>query len=131
MLEINRKIKTRKSNSERYIDEMAGQRDSSDEESVDYAPFISDTRQYSEFVLFFVNNGRFQHNSLTDSDRRKGVLNLLQAERVVKLTKERRLSPVNLSLTPGGPKQRVYLIAICRSGKFDAELTFLYPLTKP
>ncbi len=97
---------------------MASNNSESSEESVDMAPYISDTRQYSEFITYWTKSGRFQRNSLLDVDRRKGILALLQSQRVIKLTRERRLSPVNVSMTPGGPKQRIYLVAIVRAGKF-------------
>ncbi len=96
---------------------MASKKSDSSEDSFDMDPYISDTRQYSSFITYFVKSGRFQVNSLLDVDRRKGILSLLQAERVIKLTRERRLSPVNVSLTPTGPKQRLYLVAIVRAGK--------------
>ncbi len=110
---------------------MASKDNSSEEDLAEMAPYISDTRQYSEFIMYFVGNGRFQHNSLLDADRRKGVLNLLQAERVIKLTRERRLSPVNIAMTPGGPRQRVYLIAITRAGNLTLTSVCFSPLTKP
>ncbi len=96
---------------------MAARKEPSSDESIDLDPYISNTRTYSDFILYFVNTGRFQHNSLLDHERRKGVLTLLQSERVIKLTRERRLSPVNVAMTPGGRKQRLYMVAIVRSGK--------------
>ncbi len=90
------------------------------DESVLEAPYVGDTRSYSDFILYLVNSGRFQHNNLLDHGRRKGVLTLFQAERVVKLTRERRLSPVKVAFTPGGRKQLVYLIAIVRTGKLKS-----------
>ncbi len=77
---------------------------------------MGDTRTYSDFIMYMVKTGRFQHNNLLDSGRRKGVLNLVQSERVVKLTLERRLSPINVAFTAGGKKQLVYLIALVRAG---------------
>ncbi len=87
------------------------------DESVEEDPVISDTREYSDFILYFSRTGRFQANSLLDQERKMGVLNLLQSERVVKLTRDRRATPVNLSMTRGGPRQRVYLVAIVRRSK--------------
>ncbi len=81
------------------------------------APYVGDTRTFSDFIMYVVNSGRFQHNNLLDSGRRKGILNLVQAERVVKLTLDRRLSPIHVSFTPGGRRQLVYLVALVRSGK--------------
>ncbi len=78
---------------------------------------MGDTRSYSDFIIYVVGSGRFQHNNLLDEGRRKGVLKLFQAERVVKLTLERRLSPVKVAFTPGGRKQLVYLVSIVRTGK--------------
>ncbi len=81
------------------------------------APDISNVREYSDFVLYFVKTGRFQHHCLLDEKRRKGVLKLLTSERVIHLTQERRLSPVLLQLTPGEQAQRVYLYALVRDSK--------------
>ena len=76
-----------------------------------------DTRVYSDFILYFVKSGRFQHHPLLGSKRKKGVLDLLGAERVTKMTNERRLKPVVLTLIAGTPEQRVYLVAIVRESK--------------
>ncbi len=81
------------------------------------APYVGDTRTFSDFIMYVVNAGRFQHNNLLDSGRRKGVLSLVQAERVVKLTLDRRLSPIHVSFTPGGRRQLVYLVSLVRAGK--------------
>ncbi len=89
-------------------------RDSSSDSDI---PNIGNVREYSDFVLYFSKSGRFQHHSLLDERRRKGVLSLLKSHRVTQLTQERRLSPVVLQLTPGEPPQRVYLYAIVREGK--------------
>ncbi len=107
---------------------MASNKDNSSEDSIDIEPYISDTRTYSDFILYFVNTGRFQHNSLMDRDRRKGVLKLLQSERVIKLTRDRRLSPVNVAMSPGARKQRVYLIGIVRSGKWNRKVGNEFPI---
>ncbi len=88
---------------------------SSEEEE---APDITNVREYSDFILYFVKSGKFQHHCLQDERRRKGVLSLLTPDRVLKLTKERRLSPVVMQLTPGEPAQRVYLYALVRNSKF-------------
>ncbi len=87
------------------------------EEPMDQAPDVTDTRVYSDFILYFVKSGRFQYHPLVDEKRRHGVLSLMGAERVTKLTLERRLSPVNIRLTPGEARQKVYLFAIVRQGK--------------
>ncbi len=76
-----------------------------------------DTRVYSDFILYFCKSGRFQHHPLLDSNRKRGVLNLLGAERVTKMTTERRLKPVVMTLIAGTPEQRVYLVAIVRESK--------------
>ncbi len=96
---------------------MDPRKEASPDESIDVDPYISDTRQYSDFVMYLAKSGRFQHNNLLDKDRRKGVLQIFQSERIIKLTRERRLAPVNVAFTPGGRKERVYLIATVRSGK--------------
>ncbi len=81
------------------------------------APDVSDSRVYSDFILYFVKSGRFQYHPLVDEKRRRGVLSLMGTERVTKLTLERRLSPLNMRLTPGEPRQKVYLFAIVRQGE--------------
>ncbi len=99
---------------------MAAKKHHSSDESVDVDdPMISDTREYSDFIMFLTRNGRFQANSLMDQERKMGVLNLLKSERVIKLTTDRRATPVNMALTPGGPKQRIYLVAIVRRSKYN------------
>ncbi len=102
---------------------MASKENSPSEESVLESPYVGDTRSYSDFILYLVNSGRFQHNNLLDQGRRMGVLKLFQAERVVKLTRDRRLSPVKVAFTPGGRKQLVYLVAIVRTGKPNVTLS--------
>ncbi len=87
---------------------------SSEDEPVD----VQTTREYSDFILFFVKSGRFQHHPLMDEARRQGVVSLCGVERVTKMTQERRLKPVSMSLTPGEPSQRVYLFAVVAKGKF-------------
>ncbi len=87
------------------------------DESPSEVPSISDTRTYSDVILYFTKNGRFQVNSLYDQKRRKGVLTLLKAERVTKLSLDRRLSPVKLTLTAGQQPQNVYVFAIVRKGE--------------
>ncbi len=94
-----------------------------DERPEDY-PNVTDTRTYSDMILYFDRTGRFQSNAILDSDRRMGVLNLLKDNRVTKLSLDRRLSPVNVTLTPGQPPNKVYLFAIVRRGK-KAFLSFL------
>ncbi len=79
-----------------------------------------DSRVYSDFILYFCKSGRFQHHPLLDSNRKKGVLTLLGSDRVTKMTNERRLKPVVLTLIAGTPEQRVYLIAIVRESKCDS-----------
>ncbi len=96
---------------------MATKKNDSSDDGMETDPNISDTREYSDFILYFSRTGRFQVNSLMDEGRKMGVLKLLKPERVVHLTLDRRATPVNLSLTPGGPKQRVYLVAIVRRSK--------------
>ncbi len=91
----------------------------SSDESMDMDdPTITDTREYSDFILFCSRTGRFQSNSLLDQERKMGVINLLKSERVIKLTTDRRATPVNIAFTPGGPRQRVYLVAIVRRSKY-------------
>ncbi len=97
---------------------MANRKRPPSEEDSDEIPDLSDCREYSDFIMYFTKSGRFQHHNLMDENRRKGVLSLLTADRLKKLTLERRLSPVNLSLTASGLKQRVYLIALVRASKY-------------
>ena len=78
---------------------------------------VSTTREYSDFILYFVKAGRFQHHPLMDESRRQGVISLCGADRVTKMTLDRRLKPVALSLTPGEPNQRVYLVAVVAKSK--------------
>ncbi len=95
------------------------------DESPDEVPSVTDTRTYSDLIMYFSKNGRFQVNSLYDQDRRKGVLSLMKAERIHKLTLDRRLSPVKLTLTAGQPSQDVYLFALVRKGKiFENDFTW-------
>ncbi len=86
---------------------------SSDDEPVD----VSTTREYSDFILFFVKSGRFQHHPLMDESRRQGVISLCGVERVTKMSLDRRLRPVVMSLTPGEAAQRVYLVAAVAKSK--------------
>ncbi len=86
-------------------------------------PDISNVREYSDMILYFVKSGRFQYHSLQDYGRRKGVISLLTAERVFKLTQERRLRPVAMQLTAGEVEQRVYLFSLVRSSKFVLFIT--------
>ncbi len=97
---------------------MANRKRPASEEDPDDIPDLTDCREYSDFLMYFAKSGRFQHHNLMDENRRKGVLTLLTAERLRKLTLERRLSPVNMSLTASGIKQRVYLVALIRSSKY-------------
>ncbi len=76
------------------------------------------TREYSDFVLYFAKSGRFQHHPLMDEARRQGVISLCGMERIHKMSQERRLKPVVMSLTPGEPPQRVYLVSIVSSSKY-------------
>ena len=109
---------------------MAGKKEESPEESLNMDdPTISDTREYSDFILFLTRNGRFQANSLLDQERKMGVLNLLKPERVIKLTTDRRATPVNMALTPGGPRQRIYLVAIVRRSKYNVIVNGLNPVS--
>ncbi len=94
----------------------------SSEEDADW----SNVRVYSDFILYFCKSGVFQHHPLLDGSRRKGVISLLGSERVTKMTSQRRLRPVLLTLTPGVPEQRVYLFAICRESKCNCNER-LYP----
>ncbi len=80
-------------------------------------PDLTQVREYSDFVLYYVRSGRFQYHGLMDENRRKGILSLLTPERVTKLNQERRLRPVLISFTPGEVEQRVYLFSIVRSSK--------------
>ncbi len=86
-----------------------------DERPEDY-PNVTDTRTYSDFILYFERTGRFQSNSILDTDRRMGVITLLKANRITKLSLDRRLSPVQVTLTPGQPPNKVFLFAIVRRG---------------
>ncbi len=89
------------------------------------APDLSDlthVREYSDLVMYYVKSGRFQHHPLMDENRRMGALTLLKPHRVTKLTKERRLRPVALTLTRGEPEQRVYLFSIVRSSKSECKI---------
>ena len=88
----------------------------------DDAPDLTLTREYCDMVLYFSKSGRFQYHSLMDHGRHAGVVTLLTAERVTKLTEERRLRPVSMALTAGGPKQKVYMICLVRQGKLNQYL---------
>ncbi len=80
-------------------------------------PDATDTREYSDYILYYVRNGRFQCHSLLDVGRQQGLISFLREERVTQLTLERRLSPLLITLTPGVPPQRVYMVGIVRSSK--------------
>ncbi len=79
-------------------------------------PPDSDTRIYTDFILFFVDKGKFRDFPLMSSGRRQGILDLL-GQRVVKLTQDRRVRPVEITLTLGEKPQRVYLICSVRKGE--------------
>ncbi len=84
-------------------------------------PDITNVREYSDMILYFVRSGRFQYHSLKDYGRRRGVISLLKPERVFHLSQERRLRPVVMQLTPGEVEQRVYLFALVRESKYYGE----------
>ncbi len=89
------------------------------------APDVSNVRLYSDFLLYFSKAGRLQHHPLLDGPRNRGVLSLLGSERVTKLTGDRRMRPVVLTMVPGTPPQRVYLVAIVRESKFSIHRFFV------
>ncbi len=80
-------------------------------------PQITDVRQFSDCILYFTKSGRYQVHGLLDDKRRVGVLTLLKGERLAKLTLSRRLKPVLITLTPGEPPQRVFIVALVRESK--------------
>ncbi len=98
---------------------MPGKRGHSDEgwEEEEDIPDLTTVREYSDFVIYYVRNGRFQYHPLLDERRRQGILTLLTAQRITKLTTERRLKPVKMSFTAGEVEQRVYLFSIVRDSK--------------
>ncbi len=90
---------------------------SSSDDDEQEAPDLSNLREYSDIIMYFVRSGRFQYHSLLDQGRHAGVLSLLTAERVTHLTTERRLRAITMSMTSSGQKQKIYLIAVVRNGK--------------
>ncbi len=89
------------------------------EEDPEEVADVGNVRLYSDFLLYFAKAGRIQHHPLLDSNRQRGVMGLLGSERVTKLTRDRRLKPVVMTMVPGTQPQRVYLVAIVRESKFS------------
>ncbi len=81
-------------------------------------PDVSDVRQFSDCILYFTKSGRYQVHGLLDDKRRVGVLTLLKGDRLSKLTMSRRLKPVLITLTPGEPPQRVFIVSLVRESKY-------------
>ncbi len=79
-------------------------------------PPESDVRVFSDFILYFTARGKFQDFPIESKGRRQGIRELL-GERIVRLTQERRLRPVRITLTVGQKSERVYLVAGVRKGK--------------
>ncbi len=101
-------------------------RRSSDDWSEDEEPpHVSDVRQFSDAILYFAKAGRFEIHGLLDGNRRQGVLTLLKPERVTKLSLGRRLKPVMITMTPGEPAQRVFIMALVRECKYPLTMTLL------
>ncbi len=103
---------------------MAG-RDSQWSEESESPPNVTNVREYSDAVLYMCKAGRFQAFALLDENRRKGVLSMLTSQRVTKLSQQRRLSPVLLTLTPGEREQRVYIFSIIRSSKLSEVMVII------
>lgn len=90
-------------------------------------PADSDTRFYSDYILFPTKYGQFQLTPLmaptSGRPGAQGLCDVLGAERVKKLTLSRRQAPVRMQFSLGSPEQRVYLFAAVRKGK-DEIVTF-------
>ncbi len=93
---------------------MASRDSQESEESADQSAHV---RNYSEFIVFLSNQGIFQACPLTELGRRQGLYEILGGDRLGDLSLERRLRPINMQMSPGGPVQPVYLVTIVRAGK--------------
>ena len=81
-------------------------------------PDDSDTRFYSDFIVYFCKNGAFQINAIADSaNGRPGLLSIMKTERIVRLGLKRRKTPIWCVMNPGAEEEKIYLFATVRAGK--------------